>query len=100
MPDNQEYDELDVNSKLLKDFSLRVLDGDSDAGFELAQFFWGCLPSNEVGLHIAVIEALIYQSAELGSTDAKKFLNEMWPDMKNILKKRLIRRGFEDKYDV
>lgn len=96
MPDDLEQNLKDIDSKLLKEFSRRVSEGDPDAGFDLAQFFWGHLPSNEVNLHIAVIEALIFQSAAMGSTDSQEYLKDMWPKMKEALVKRLIRRDFKD----
>ncbi len=96
MVDNLEPNMSDIDAMLLKEFSGRVSEGDPDAGFDLAQFFWGHLPSNEVNLHIAVIETLILQSAELGSAHAQEYLKEMWPDMKKVLIKRLIARDFKD----
>jgi hypothetical protein len=85
-----------MDNKLLSEFSRRVLDGDSTAGFDLAQFFWTQLPSSDTNLHLVIIEALIIQSAELGSSDARTYLDEMWPKMKEVLRGRLVRRGFKD----
>ena len=79
---------------LLDEFSKRIIEGDPDAGFDLAQFFWGALPSNEIKLYIAVIEALITQSANLGSEPAKEYLTTMWPDMKNALSTRYLKKKF------
>jgi hypothetical protein len=88
----------DVDVKLLKELSKRLSEGDVDVGLDLAQFFWGHLPLNEVNLHIAVIETLIRQSAALGSIDSQNYLVEIWPKMKTTLAKRLIRKGFDDKW--
>lgn len=97
MTDNTEPKQ-DIDAMLLKEFTNRVLSKDPNAGFDLAQFFWGHLPSNEVNLHLAVAEALIIQSANLGSDYAQEYFDNTWPQMKEALKKRLIRRGFEDKW--
>jgi hypothetical protein len=85
-----------IDRDLLRIFSDGVVDGDPSSGFELARLFWGSLPSSEVGLYLAVLEALIIQSAKLGSSDAQEYLSTMWPDMKAVLHRRLLQRGFTD----
>ncbi len=98
MQDNQENDLKNIDAKLLTEFLKNLSDGDPNVGLDVAQFFWGHLPSNEVNLHIAVIETLIFQSAALGSVDAQNYLKDMWPDMKEALIKRMIRRGFQNEW--
>ena len=100
MSENKNIELEGMDEKLLQEFSKRVKRGDSSAGLDLAQFYWGQLPSNEVSVHIAVMEALITQSANLGSEEAQEYLTEMWPKMKKALEKRLVRKGFEDNWSI
>ncbi len=79
--------------KLVVECLQRVADGDPDAGVELARIFLGEIPCSEAYMPIAVVEALVLQSAELGSADAQEYLDNLWPKMKEISLRRLARRG-------
>ncbi|MDO9214969.1 MAG: hypothetical protein Q7U23_14205 [Methylococcales bacterium] len=88
-----ELSEDEITQKLVVDCMQRMISGDVDAGNALAQLYLGKIPSNEIYLHLAVVEALILQSAQLGSIDAQEHLKDMWPTLKEIFVRRLSRRG-------
>lgn len=89
MSDSKDNQINGIDREILTDCSQRILDGDPNAGFDLAIFVLGELPSNEAELSLAVIEGLIRQSAQLGSSFAKEYLEESWPAMRNIMIRRL-----------
>lgn len=90
----------DIDHVILKDCMQRLLTRDPDAGFDLAQLILGDLPNNDVSVLIAIIEGLIHQSGQLGSAHAKEYLEDMWPNMRSIMVRRLKRAGCPDKWNI
>lgn len=78
----------------------RLLARDPDAGFDLAQLILGDLPNNDVSVLIAIVEALLHQSGQLGSIHAKEYLDDMWPQMRSMMIRRLKRAGCTDVWDI
>jgi hypothetical protein len=97
MSEHVDNEQQDINNTILKDCMQRILIGDADAGFDLAQFVLGELPDNDAGIWLALIEGLIRQSEMLGSTHAQKYLEEIWPDMRKIMTRRLKQKGCTDR---
>lgn len=67
----------------------RISAGDPGAAYELAQIFISRVPQKDTGILLIVIEALIRQSATLGSAEARDFLADGWVEMKAMLERRL-----------
>ncbi len=94
--DNSQDEEAKENTrKLITECLQRITDGDPDAGVDLARIFLGQVPCSEAYIPIAVVEALVLQSAQLGSSDAREYLDELWPKMKEASLRRLVRRGMK-----
>ncbi len=88
-------DKVEIARKVVDDCLKAMSEGDPDAGLTMAHQFLADIPSEHSFIPIAVIEALIMQSVQLGSESAKDFLNNTWPAMKPIVVKRLGRRGLK-----
>lgn len=71
-------------------------EGDVDAGLNIAELFLGEVPTNNIELILNVAEILMLQSAQLGSGAAKEYLESMWPQLRNVLRDRYIRKGLQD----
>jgi len=80
-----------IETEIFNDCMKRLAENDPDAGFDLARFFLGELPNYDPEKSLAVVEGLMLQSAQLGSVHAKEYLEEMWPDMRSIMIRRLKR---------
>ena len=85
---------------ILRDCMQRLIASDPDAGFDLAQFVMAELPNNDISVLLAIVEGLIRQSEQLGSTHAKTFLAEIWPYKRKMIKRRMIKGGCSDEWDV
>ena len=83
-------------SLLTQQFLSSARRGESDAGFDLATLFLGEVPTQRIELVLAVAEALILQSAQLGSGAAKVYLQDTWPQMERVLRGRFGRRGLQE----
>lgn len=81
---------------LTQQFLSSVRTGESDAGFDLATLFLGDVPTQRIDLILAVAEALILQSAQLGSAAAETYLRDTWPQMEKVLRGRFARRGLQE----
>jgi hypothetical protein len=81
---------------LLGQFLSNAKAGDCDAGFDIARIFLGEVPSGSAELILTVAEALILQSAQLGSDAAKDYLANTWPQMRSVLQGRYARKGLKD----
>lgn len=64
--------------KILEDCLLQISQGDAVSGLNLAEMYLGELPSDDTRLPLIVMEALILQSSQLGSDEAKDFLENKW----------------------
>jgi len=80
-----------ISGEHAQDCLSRISSSDSEAPFELAQIFMSRAPQKDIGIILVVIEALIRQSAMLGSAEAQKFLADDWAEMKGALGRRLER---------
>ena len=80
---------------LLAQFLSNAKAGDSNAGFDIARIFLGEIPTNSSELILSVAEALILQSAQLGSEAAQDYLSNTWPQMREVLHGRFIRKGLQ-----
>jgi len=89
---NQEK-ELENYKIVLSEIFKGVQKGDVDEGLSLAYFYGANLPSSDSDLHLIVIETLVRQSASLGSSEAQEYLQNIWPELKKVLAKGLVRKG-------
>ena len=89
-----------VDRQILEDCVKRLRNRDPDAGFDLAQYVVGELPNNDVAVLLALIEGLIRQSEQLGSSHASEYLENMWPKMRGLMIKRLIRKGCTNTWNI
>lgn len=80
--------------ELIDDCLSRIANGDASAAFDLASTFMSHADSKDIGLNLAVIEALASLAKVQGCSDAATFLQGQWPDLQSILKKRWQRAGF------
>ncbi|MCC7548600.1 MAG: hypothetical protein IT532_12615 [Burkholderiales bacterium] len=80
--------------ELIDDCLSRIANGDASAALDLASTFMSHADSKDIGLNLAVVEALVSLAKTQGSSDAVIFLQDQWPDMQSILKKRWQRAGF------
>lgn len=86
---------LDATSReLIDDCLARISQGDACAAFDLASAFMAHVDARDVGLNLAVVEALATLAKASGCPEAATFLVDQWPYMKGILQKRWQRAGF------
>ena len=88
-----EQEQAENKRKLVTQCLEKIQEGDPDAGTMLAQIFLGDIPSADAYVPLAVVEALLRQAEALGSEDATDYLENQWPQLKEIFLKRLGRRG-------
>jgi hypothetical protein len=79
--------------ELIADCLARISQGDACAPFDLASTFLSHADAKDIGLNIAMAEALTVISQMQGCNEATKFLQEQWPEMQAILRKRWKRAG-------
>jgi len=80
--------------ELIADCLARIGKGDACAPMDLASAFMSHADAKDVGMHLAVVEALATIAKKQGCPEADKFLNGQWSDMQTILRKRWQRAGF------
>jgi len=85
----------EMTRQVVADCLKAISKGDPDAGLVMAHQFLSDIPNEYIFISIAVIEALVMQSVQLGSESAKNFQDNTWPKMKPALIKRLERRGLK-----
>lgn len=95
MDEIDDDDQVEITRKVVADCLRAMSEGDPDAGLVMAYQFLGDIPNKCAFISIAVVEALVMQSAQLGSENAKDFLNSTWPKMKPIVINKLGRRGLK-----
>lgn len=81
---------------LAMDLLKNAKEGDSNAGLDIARLLLGEIPTDSIELILSVAEILMLQSTRLGSDAAKDYLENTWPEMKNVLHGRFIRKGLQD----
>jgi hypothetical protein len=79
---------------LIADCLARIAQGDACAPMDLASSFMSHVDAKDIGLNLAVVEALAVLAKRQGCPDATAFLEGQWPEMKAILQKRWERAGF------
>jgi len=82
--------------ELLADCLVRIASGDASAAFDLASTFMGHGHEKDIGINLALIEALATLAKDRGCADANDFLSGQWLDMQAVLRKRWLRAGFTD----
>jgi hypothetical protein len=80
--------------ELIADCLGRISRGDACAALDLASAFMSHADSRDTELNLAVVEALAVLAKNQGCADAPAFLQDQWPDMRVILRKRWARAGF------
>jgi hypothetical protein len=80
-----------LSREFLRDCLERISKGDAGATYDLAAFWMSHITDRDPEIELGVAEGLLVQAAKLGSKDAEDYLSKTWPDMKEILKKRLTR---------
>lgn len=83
-----------ITRELVADCLVRIGKGDACAPMDLASAFMSHADAKDIGVHLAVVEALAIIAKKQGCPEAFKFLQEQWPDMQTILRKRWQRAGF------
>lgn len=81
---------------LVAEFLKNAREGDNNAGLDIARLFLGEVPSNSAELILSVAEILMLQSTRLGSEAARDYLENTWPEMKDVLRGRFVRKGLQD----
>lgn len=76
---------------LLADCLTRISAGDPMGAHDLANFWMAHVFDRDPVIELGIVEGLMRQSAQLGSADARAFLDGMWPNMRPILEKRLLK---------
>ena len=85
----------DPNRHLAQDSVIQIASGSPDAAYNLALAFMANVDSKDIDLNLAVIEALALLAKQGGCAPAQTFLDQQWSDMKEVLRKRWSRAGFE-----
>ena len=80
--------------ELVHDCLSRLASADSSAAFDLASVFMSHADEKDIGINLAVIEALVMSAKMHGSAEAADFLSSQWSDIQTILRKRWRRAGF------
>jgi len=80
--------------ELIADCLARISKGDACAPLDLASAFMSHADTKDVGVYLAVVEALATIAKMQGCAEADNFLQGRWPDMRAILRKRWERAGF------
>lgn len=91
MNDNADLNHIAVSHELLKDCLQRITAGDPQGALDLANFWIGHLVERDPVIELGVVEGLMRQSAQLGSSEASEFLSTTWSDLRPVLEKRLKR---------
>lgn len=82
--------------ELIADCLSRIGAGDQSAAFDLSSAFMGHLHEKDIDLNLAVIEALALLAKRHGCSEAEDFLNDEWPALQSVLRKRWVRAGFSE----
>ncbi|MFG6448910.1 hypothetical protein ACG0Z6_11770 [Roseateles sp. BYS180W] len=82
--------------ELIADCLARIEAGDYGAAFDLSSAFMGHLHEKDIGLNLAVVQALALLAKSQGCCEAGEFLTTEWPTMQAILRKRWARYGFSE----
>ncbi|WP_220815059.1 hypothetical protein [Pseudomonas paralcaligenes] len=81
---------------LAAEFLKNAKAGDSNAGLDISRLFLGEVPTDSIELILSVAEILMLQSTQLGSDAARDYLENTWPEMKDVLRGRFVRKGLQD----
>ena len=79
---------------LLADCLARISAGDPMGAHDLANFWMAHVFDRDPVIELGIVEGLMRQSAQLGSDDASAFLDGVWPNMRPILEKRLMKAKY------
>ena len=82
-----------TSRELIADCLARISKGDACAPLDLASAFMSHVDAKDIGLNLAVVEALATIAKMQGCAEAGNFLQGQWPDMQAILRKRWERAG-------
>ena len=79
---------IDVSRKFLAE----IKNGDADHGLSIAQMLLSEGPDLSPDLLIVLVESVIELSVLAGSTDAKTYLSDKWPTLKQAHLRRITER--------
>ena len=82
--------------EIISDCLERISRGDPCAMFDLAAQVMSHADSKDIGLNLAIVEALALMSKRSGCEPAEKFLASQWSAMKEVLRTRWARNGLID----
>lgn len=82
--------------ELIADCLSRIASGEAGAAYDLASAYMGHMHEKDIGLNLAIVEALATLSSRQGCQSAEEFLQADWSDMQILLRRRLLRAGFSD----
>jgi len=83
-----------ASRELIGDCLTRIAVGDPCAPFDLASAFTSHADAKDIGVTLAIVEALATIAKVQGCVESAEFLSKQWPDMKAVLRKRWLRAGF------
>lgn len=84
----------EITRELIADCLARVENGDACSPFDLASLFMSHADAKDIGLYLAVVEALAVIAKKQGCAEAEVFLQSRWPELQAIFRKRWGRAGF------
>ena len=84
----------EITRELIADCLARIESGDACGPLDLASLFMSHADTKDIGLYLAVVEALAVIAKQQGCAEADKFLQARWPELREIFRKRWGRAGF------
>lgn len=82
--------------ELIQDCLTRIASNDACAAFDLASVFMGHAHEKDIGVNLALIQALALLAKDRGCAEANDFISVQWPDIQAVLRKRWLRAGFTE----
>jgi hypothetical protein len=79
----------EVTISVIKSILREIRSGDFDHGLSVAQMLLSEGPNFDPELLMIIVECVVELSAQAGSIDAKEYLEEKWPVLRNNHLKRL-----------
>lgn len=84
---------IDITRSVCKDLLAEIKHGDIDHGLSIAEMILSEGPSYDPELLIDIVEAVLELSKQAGAENAKSYLDEKWPILRNAHLRRFKSRG-------
>ena len=88
-----------ITREIINDCLKRLAKGDSCAAFDLASQVMSHAEAKDIGLNLAIVEALVLASRNSGCEASAQFLTQQWDAMKENLRRKWARDGLIDARD-